>query len=304
MIERIILLCLAAVFLSVTTCQAAPTAHDDIKTCYVGTARIDVLAVGWRAHATSILLPLNDAQGAAIKAAYPSGEIYNAQNVMVIRNGDAVVLVDSGLPSTLPRLIALLNDIGIAPAAVTHVIITHAHRDHIGGLTRDGKPVFPKARILFSEEEYAYWNDAANRSKNPNMDKAWGDLLPALSDGRVDLIRLKPDAVTPVLPGIGILPLYGHTPGHCGVLVEDCQKKQPPLLFWGDLLHGALVQIQYPGVTSSFDMDKTQAIATRQASLTLAAEKGWRVFGAHMPDNDAKILRTARDGGFFFKDYP
>ena len=46
-----------------------------------------------------------------------------------------------------------LREIGVSPEAITHVVVTHLHFDHAGGLTRldsAGKPVptFPRAAIF------------------------------------------------------------------------------------------------------------------------------------------------------------
>src|SRR5690348_5055264 len=49
-----------------------------------------------------------------------------------------------------PGFLARLPEVGVRPENVDHVVITHLHGDHYGGLTeqRDGRdePVFPNAR--------------------------------------------------------------------------------------------------------------------------------------------------------------
>ena len=54
-------------------------------------------------------------------------------------------------------LAANMRAAGLDPAAVTQVIMTHFHPDHIGGLAlNDGTAVFPNAGIAVGEREWAY----------------------------------------------------------------------------------------------------------------------------------------------------
>ncbi len=81
----------------------------------------------------------------------------------LIRTRDAAVLVDAGAGDVLEttgRLVMSLEGRGVRPEDVDLIIVTHLHPDHVCGLwTRDGGSVFPKARILLSDREYAYWRD-------------------------------------------------------------------------------------------------------------------------------------------------
>jgi glyoxylase-like metal-dependent hydrolase (beta-lactamase superfamily II) len=71
------------------------------------------------------------------------------------------------------------------------------------------------------------------------------------------------------------------------------------MLIWGDLVHQAGVQFARPEVTWAFDNDPGLARASRLALMAQAAEAGWIVAGAHLPD--LGIGRITRDGeGFAF----
>ncbi len=79
----------------------------------------------------------------------------------LIRTGDRVVLVDAGqgpeaqemphgMRLTGGRLPSELRRLDIGPAAVTDIVCTHLHGDHVGWLFgQDGDPVFPRATIWF-----------------------------------------------------------------------------------------------------------------------------------------------------------
>ncbi len=53
-------------------------------------------------------------------------------NWVVVKDGDAATLIDSGYPGDRDAVLASLARLGVAPEAVRAVLITHAHGDHIG----------------------------------------------------------------------------------------------------------------------------------------------------------------------------
>ncbi|MFH8801871.1 MBL fold metallo-hydrolase [Streptomyces sp. NPDC017936] len=53
-------------------------------------------------------------------------------NWVILTEGDAVTLIDTGYPGDRQRLLDSLAAVGRSPEAVTAVLITHAHNDHLG----------------------------------------------------------------------------------------------------------------------------------------------------------------------------
>jgi glyoxylase-like metal-dependent hydrolase (beta-lactamase superfamily II) len=51
----------------------------------------------------------------------------------LIRGRDSAAFVETGHVHAVPRQLAALQQLGIAPEAVSHVIVTHVHLDHAGG---------------------------------------------------------------------------------------------------------------------------------------------------------------------------
>jgi glyoxylase-like metal-dependent hydrolase (beta-lactamase superfamily II) len=82
-----------------------------------------------------------------------------------------------------------------------------------------------------------------------------------------------------LVDGMRMLALPGHTPGHCGVLIEGAERR---LLFAGDAFNHPL-QIAEPGVPSGADRDRAQAVATRSEVIALARAESLTVLGAHLP---------------------
>ena len=72
-------------------------------------------------------------------------------NGFLVNTGSKLVLVDTGAGSTMGattgKLVANLKASGYKPEQVDEIYITHMHGDHIGGLTADGKRVFPNAVV-------------------------------------------------------------------------------------------------------------------------------------------------------------
>jgi glyoxylase-like metal-dependent hydrolase (beta-lactamase superfamily II) len=107
--------------------------------------------------------------------------------------------------------------LGYRPEAVRHIVLTHMHFDHCGGL-----PDFPWARVHVHRREYEAfqgprrrWTDWAYVRRHVVHDP---DL--ALYDDTGErwfdwaAIRL------PFAPEMWLVPLFGHTRGHCGVAIR------------------------------------------------------------------------------------
>lgn len=121
-----------------------------------------------------------------------------------------------------PELPALrqISRMGLDPERVTDVICTHLDRDHAGGL-----PDFPRARVhvLAAELEAAlHPRDAMERDRYRACHFAHGPewvAHEAVSGERwfgLECIRDLPELPS----GIALVPLPGHTRGHCGVAVD------------------------------------------------------------------------------------
>jgi len=112
---------------------------------------------------------------------------------LVIRGREAV-LVDCGIGNRLDSverkifghqdgwLTDYLASLGMEPGDVTHVIVSHLHFDHAGGLVRRRpsgalEPAFPRARIFVQRGEL----DLARDPRNERLRAAYrhiGDVLP------------------------------------------------------------------------------------------------------------------------------
>jgi hypothetical protein len=96
-------------------------------------------------------------------------------NVMYVDWDGEGVLFDCGAgpdeaPSFAPgMLFEHLDNEGIARDSIKHVMITHAHHDHIQGLVEDLeslKPAYPSAKVYMSRVEYEYWTAETVRTRS------------------------------------------------------------------------------------------------------------------------------------------
>ena len=204
-------------------------------------------------------------------------------NAFLINTGERLVLIDAGTGSLMgPLLGKLVGSIGAAgyrADQIDDVILTHIHADHSGGLTANGRRVFETAVLHVNEREAAFWLQAtpeaqADAALGPQILQAHENIDPYVEAGKFQTFA---DDAAP-LPGFGSVLRAGHTPGHSAIIVESGGET---LVFWGDVVHGDLLQFDRPEITVEFDIDPPAAAATRAAAFAEAAERGYLVAGAH-----------------------
>lgn len=203
-------------------------------------------------------------------------------NAFLIRSGETVALVDTGTGTlfgeSLGRLPARLAAIGVAPEAIGTVLMTHLHIDHLGGLAdAAGTPAFPNATLLLSEAEAGWWLDEANAAAAPEAAKNSFAVAARMTEayrGRMELA-----SGGEVLPGVTLMPLPGHTPGHSGYLIASGDQS---LLIWGDIVHLPALQFRRPDIGMMFDTDLAQARTTRERAFDMAATDKVLVAGMHL----------------------
>lgn len=64
-----------------------------------------------------------------------------ASTVVLVRDGDAVAVVDPGMVASRERILAPLRELGVTPESVTDVVFSHHHPDHTLNAA-----LFPEAR--------------------------------------------------------------------------------------------------------------------------------------------------------------
>jgi glyoxylase-like metal-dependent hydrolase (beta-lactamase superfamily II) len=204
--------------------------------------------------------------------------VQTAGGPALIDTGAGLALAEeSGQP--VGRLPQALGAAGVAAEDVALVLLSHAHPDHIGGLTTENSTgrrlVFPHARHVICRTEYQYWTSG----RIPG-DFAWmGELarqhlIPIEQAGLLDLVEGEQE----VAPGIHIFPAPGHTPGHMAIWLTSGSQHA---IFVADAVLGE-TNFAHPDWTSAFDTDRTQAARTRRQLLDAAARDAAIVAGYHL----------------------
>src|SRR5690606_25597938 len=127
-------------------------------------------------------------------------------------SGPRLILVDPGLPAQVqgPRL---GERAGIRPEQIDTIFLTNFRPAHRAGLA-----AFPNARILLHEAEREAVGDHLRalldrEPEDPEVRSAIEAELATLGRTRAAEDRL--------VPQIDLFPLFGYTPGTCGLLVAD-----------------------------------------------------------------------------------
>ncbi len=205
-------------------------------------------------------------------------------NPTLLKTGNRVVMFDAGagpaFMTSTGKLAANLRSAGIDASAVTDVILTHAHPDHIWGVVDDfDELLFPEATYHISQTEWNYWRAEDTLQRMPEARKAFvvgarnrfgaiGERVSFFEDG------------DEILSGIEAVATPGHTPGHTSFAVHGGGET---VMVIGDAISNVAVSFERPDWHWGADVDQELGARTRFRLLDrLAADKG-RLIGFHLP---------------------
>lgn len=199
-------------------------------------------------------------------------------NVTLVNTGDQLVLLDTGLGITsVPaggRLLPTLELLGVAPADINAVILSHYHPDHVNGVSDGTTAAFPNATYYFPQPE---WDFLQNVPGNLQPVRSAKSLLQPVSDS--DQLQFY-TADAEIVPGVQAVAAHGHTPGHMALLIASNGSQ---LLNIVDAAVQSVISLQRPDWYPAFDAIPETAIETRFALLGRAADEGLQVMGYHFP---------------------
>lgn len=141
----------------------------------------------------------------------------------LVRRGGRTIVVDTGFDPRVGRArgrtcliepAAALAGLGVDPAAVEQVVITHLHYDHIGNLG-----LFPAAELIVDELELEFWTGpygAKEQFARHNDPAGMEAVVAARERGAVTVVGPEHE----LAEGIVLQRLGGHTPGQQIVRLE------------------------------------------------------------------------------------
>lgn len=207
----------------------------------------------------------------------------------LIEHGDQKMLFDVGLPDAMaetpgtgpsmvvrvPRTLASqLDELGLTPADIDLVVVSHGHIDHAGNVN-----MFPDATLVIQAAE---WNAIFNGGGGAGpMDPS---LFTEFTDGEnVELVEGDYD----VFGDGSVVTLFtpGHTPGHQALLVR--LPNSGPIILSGDWAHSARNRAER--LVPDFNWNRADTLASYDRLEGLAANLGARIVIEHEPADIATM---------------
>ena len=202
------------------------------------------------------------------------------------RLGTAVAKVGAIVSDLKLTAIAQIQRLGFQPSDVKHIFISHLDFDHAGGISD-----FPNAMVHVLASEYnasqtlSFKNKLRYRKAQFQQHRYWNFVEPTVGESwfnfsKVNGMRIFQDDIL-------LIPLPGHTAGHCGIAIRQADRW---LLFCGDAYYNhRQLQPDYhlPALSLTeklFAYDNVQRIQTLKSIQTLAqSETQIEIMCAHDP---------------------
>lgn len=232
----------------------------------------------------------------------PATEIDLAMNILLLKIGNRYVLIDAGagnvFGSESGRLAENLRYVGIAPEEIADIIITHAHPDHIGGLTdKEGNPVFPNAEIYLSREEHDFWmSPTPDFSQSTMTDKKHMEMLVDVAQKNIRSVTHKLHLFQKneeLLGCLQMIPVPGHTPGHTLIRIYSGNQE---IYHIADVVHSEIISFEHPEWIYNSDTDCKEGIETRKKILEQLSNSGSLFFAYHLPWPGLGYVKSTADG--------
>jgi glyoxylase-like metal-dependent hydrolase (beta-lactamase superfamily II) len=212
-----------------------------------------------------------------------------------------LVLVNTGMGQNWPskersiyavdervRLERSLAELGYGLEEVTHVIQTHLHFDHAGGLTAaeggSRRPLFPRAEYIVQRKQWQWAQAPSERDRASFRPDGWECLE---RSGQLRLLEGEEE----ILPGMFLHLVHGHTPHQQLLRVTDGRTS---LLFCSDLVP-LVSQVKVPWIMA-YDLNPLTTLEEKRRWLGQAAAEGWLLFLEHDPTVPACRVRRTPQG--------
>ena len=227
-----------------------------------------------------------------------------ALRCLLLDNGESRVLIESGIgnkfDSKFSKMFSIsqskeplcdaLSDNGYSYKDITHVILTHLHFDHAGGIVKinsDGqaKPVFPNAKHYISREN---WDAGINPNPRDRASYLKENYVPVHDRGLFEFVLGNSE----ILPGISTYVVNGHTKGQQLIKIDSDDET---LVFCSDLIP-LESHLRLPWIMG-YDLNADLTLKEKTEFLNLASSNNWWLFFYHDPETIA--VKIKEDGKYY-----
>jgi len=165
-----------------------------------------------------------------------------------------------------------LAELGLTPADIDFVALSHDHFDHIGQVDQ-----VQDATWIVQEDEYndMFPPEGAEREVDPQLAAMWAAFRP------LNVQKIKGDYDVFGDGSVKILEMPGHTPGHSVLLLD--MPESGPVLLAGDLYHRT--ESRQLRRVPRFNWSEPATLASMDKFEALAQEIGAKVIIQHEPDD-------------------
>lgn len=214
-----------------------------------------------------------------------------ALRCLLLDDGENVVLIESGIGNKNSdkfnnmfaidhRKYTLSNTLskhGYLAENITHVILTHMHFDHAGGVTKFDKegrimPAFPNAQYFISKSN---WDAAINPTSRDSASYLLENYMALEEYNVLNIIPENSD----IIDGIETYVVNGHTTGQQLIKIFD---KKDVLVFCSDLIP-LKSHIKLPWIMG-YDLNASLTLQEKKIFLDLASKYNWILFLYHDPE--------------------
>lgn len=195
---------------------------------------------------------------------------------VLLYDKDEMILIDCGLPDSLPKLEKEISDLGLKMENLTKLIITHHDHDHMGAAAAI-KEKYPNVKILASTLDAPFVEGRERSLRFKRIEETFEGLSKRRKEWTREFVEylktIKPVSVDirvddgdsfGACGGYEIVSTPGHMPGHISVYLNESKS-----LVCGDALIVLDGELHISSKQFSLDHDEAKRSAGKLADLKL-----------------------------------